>query len=134
MRLLFTIFLSTILFQTAFAGGLDLSRKSFQTKRLEGDRPQINGNLNEEVWTNAEVLSDFIQNTPIPNVSGTQRTEVRMLYDDEAIYVAARNYKTNENKIFALAKSMLIMSGEVTIWASYKLADHARAILEMAAQ
>lgn len=45
-----------------------------------------------------------------------------------------RNYKTNENKIFALAKSMLIMAGVVTIWASYKMADHARAILEMAAQ
>tara|TARA_B100001109_G_scaffold255756_1_gene260595 strand:+ start:1616 stop:2329 length:714 start_codon:yes stop_codon:yes gene_type:complete len=45
-----------------------------------------------------------------------------------------RNYKTSENKIFALAKSMLIMAGVVTIWASYKMADHARAIAEMAIQ
>jgi len=45
-----------------------------------------------------------------------------------------KNYKTNENKIFALAKSMLIMAGVMTIWASYRMIDNARALLEMAAQ
>ncbi|MEQ8908682.1 MAG: hypothetical protein RIC95_05790 [Vicingaceae bacterium] len=45
-----------------------------------------------------------------------------------------RSYKTQENKLFALAKSMLIMAGVVTIWASYRIAEHARAIAEMAAQ
>lgn len=45
-----------------------------------------------------------------------------------------RSYKTNENKIFALAKSMLIMAGVVTIWASYRMSENARAILEAAAQ
>ncbi len=45
-----------------------------------------------------------------------------------------RNYKTNENKIFALAKSMLIMAGVVTIWASYRMAEHARVLMEMSAQ
>ena len=45
-----------------------------------------------------------------------------------------KNYKTNENKIFALAKSMLIMAGVMTIWASYRMIDMSRALLEMSAQ
>jgi hypothetical protein len=34
-----------------------------------------------------------------------------------------KNYKTTENKLFAVAKSMLIMAGVATIWASYKMVD-----------
>jgi hypothetical protein len=45
-----------------------------------------------------------------------------------------KSYKTNENKIFALAKSMLIMAGVITIWVSYRMAEHARVLSEMGAQ
>lgn len=56
--------------------------------------PKIDGVLDDEVWQNAEIATDFIQfrpdigNTPPPE----QRTEVKMTYDDKAIYVAAYLY------------------------------------------
>lgn len=42
-----------------------------------------------------------------------------------------RNYRTTENKMFAVAKSLMILAGVVTIWASYKMADHAIMIAEL---
>lgn len=51
--------------------------------------PHIDGVLNDPVWQEAPVLTDFIQNSPSPGSPGTSRTEVRILYDNTAIYVGA---------------------------------------------
>jgi hypothetical protein len=50
---------------------------------------QVNGALDEADWINAPVATDFIQNDPVPGAPPSQRTEVRILYDDEAIYIGA---------------------------------------------
>jgi len=90
-----------IIASSVFAeGGIDLSRKSFQTNRFEGEAPKIDGRLNDAAWINAEILTDFVQNTPVPNVPGTQKTEVKMIYDDDAVYVAARMYERNPDSIY----------------------------------
>lgn len=34
-----------------------------------------------------------------------------------------KNYRTTENKLFAIAKSMLIIAGVAVIWASYRMID-----------
>jgi len=56
--------------------------------------PKIDGILNDEVWNKATVATNFVQNRPVPGKqeSFENRTEVRLLYDDKAIYVAARMY------------------------------------------
>jgi hypothetical protein len=51
--------------------------------------PVIDGRLNDEAWSQAEVLSEFTQQDPDEGQPATERTEVRILYDDTAIYVAA---------------------------------------------
>ena len=51
--------------------------------------PRIDGVLNDAVWQQAPVLTDFIQNSPSPGSPGTSKTEVRILYDNTAIYVGA---------------------------------------------
>lgn len=51
--------------------------------------PRIDGNLDDAAWSNAPVLTDFIQNFPTYGVPGSQKTEVRILYDNDAIYVSA---------------------------------------------
>ena len=52
--------------------------------------PAIDGQLNDEVWAQAQVLSDFTQRDPDEGKPATERTEVRVLYDDSALYVGAR--------------------------------------------
>ena len=51
--------------------------------------PRIDGELNDAVWKEAPVLSDFIQNSPSPGSKSSSNTEVRILYDNSAIYVGA---------------------------------------------
>jgi hypothetical protein len=54
--------------------------------------PKIDGLLKDSVWLQALPATDFIINSPNYGQPATLRTEVWLLYDDEAIYVAAKNY------------------------------------------
>lgn len=57
--------------------------------------PVVDGLLDDAVWGQAELLTDFIQSQPDPGRLATQRTEVRILYDDDALYVGAMNYDSD---------------------------------------
>lgn len=52
--------------------------------------PNIDGDLTDEVWTNQPVANGFLQNTPKPRQSPSGETEVKMVYDNDAVYIAAR--------------------------------------------
>lgn len=54
----------------------------------------LDGRLDEAVWRAAQPASDFVQQRPDDGQPATQRTEVRILYDDEALYVGARMFDT----------------------------------------
>jgi hypothetical protein len=56
--------------------------------------PKIDGVLNDIIWKNAEVATDFIQFKPeIGNKAPKEeRTEVKITYDDQAIYISAYLY------------------------------------------
>lgn len=60
--------------------------------------PGIDGIMDEE-WKAAAPITDFIQFKPYYNVPPSQRTEVRLLYDNNAIYVFAVMYDTNPDSI-----------------------------------
>ncbi|WP_299367168.1 DUF5916 domain-containing protein [Winogradskyella sp.] len=61
-------------------------------------KPKIDGILDEDIWQNADIATDFIQFRPeIGNtLPEEKRTEVKMTYDDKAIYVAAYLYDDPE--------------------------------------
>ncbi|MFN2398609.1 MAG: DUF5916 domain-containing protein [Gemmatimonadaceae bacterium] len=52
----------------------------------------IDGRLDEANWAAAGAATDLIQSQPNEGKPATQRTEVRFLYDDEALYVGARMF------------------------------------------
>ena len=47
----------------------------------------VDGNLDEPEWQLAQPATDFIQNDPRMGEPATERTEVRILYDDENLYL-----------------------------------------------
>ncbi len=47
----------------------------------------VDGELDEEDWALAQPATDFIQQNPHTGEPTTERTEVRLLYDDENLYV-----------------------------------------------
>src|SRR6478735_10025239 len=59
----------------------------------------LDGRLDEEAWSKATPITDFTQVDPKEGEPGTQRTDVRFLYDAEALYVGARMYEKNPKDI-----------------------------------
>ncbi|MFM8711545.1 MAG: DUF5916 domain-containing protein, partial [Sphingomonadales bacterium] len=70
--------------------------------------PKIDGLLKDSVWLHATPASDFIINSPDYGKPATLRTEVWLLYDDEALYVAAKNYDDPK----AVRKQLTARDGE----------------------
>lgn len=54
--------------------------------------PRIDGKLDDSVWKTAPLAGNFIQNFPAYGSPVSAKTEVRILYDDEAIYIGAYLY------------------------------------------
>ncbi|MFN3596937.1 MAG: DUF5916 domain-containing protein [Rubricoccaceae bacterium] len=53
---------------------------------------RIDGRLDESAWALAPVATGFTQREPNPGAPASERTEVRVLYDSEALYVGFRAY------------------------------------------
>ena len=52
----------------------------------------IDGKLDEAAWARATPITDFHQQQPNEGAAPSQKTEVRILFDDHALYVGARMY------------------------------------------
>ena len=61
--------------------------------------PVIDGQLNEPGWMNATPLTDFTQREPNDGQPATEPTEVRILQDGEALYVAVWLYDSQPDAI-----------------------------------
>ena len=63
--------------------------------------PVIDGEINEEIWSKALLVDEFLQNEPYNLEPPTIETEVRVLYDDKYLYLAYNNIDPNPDKIMA---------------------------------
>ena len=54
--------------------------------------PVIDGRLDDDAWRNATVFTDFVQREPVEGNPISERTEVRIVTDGQALYVAAWLY------------------------------------------
>ncbi len=50
---------------------------------------RIDGVLDDDAWAGAQVLGDFLQSQPDRGLPATQATRVRVVYDDERLYIGA---------------------------------------------
>ena len=60
---------------------------------------EMDGRLEEAFWSDVPAITDFHQREPNEGQPATLRTEVRIAYDDEAIYVGARMYDDQPERI-----------------------------------
>lgn len=63
--------------------------------------PVIDGKLDDEVWSKAVVLKDFLQVQPGDNIEPSQRTEVLLGHDGKNLYIAFRCYDKEPDRIRA---------------------------------
>lgn len=71
-----------------------------QMVRVE-EPPVIDGRLDDPQWDQAPVLDGFRQVDPIENAEPSERTEIRLLYDSETIYVSVQCFDREPDKIVA---------------------------------
>jgi hypothetical protein len=76
-------------------------RKEIRAVRISAAPPTVDGRLDDAVWETAPVLSDFVQKQPVEGAPPSERTEVRFLYDDHALYVGLRMHKDDAASIQA---------------------------------
>jgi len=58
--------------------------------RVSASQIEVDGRLDEAVWSRATPLTDLVQKEPVEGAAATERTEVRFVYDDGGLYVGAR--------------------------------------------
>lgn len=61
----------------------------------------LDGILSENAWSTAQPVTNFTQREPIEGAGATERTEVRILYDDDALYVGARLFDSRPDSVRA---------------------------------
>lgn len=56
----------------------------------------LDGNADDPAWQQAELATDFFQMLPMDTGRAMLRTDVRMLYDDQNVYLIAVNYDLSD--------------------------------------
>ena len=54
--------------------------------------PKIDGVMDDAAWQNVNIATDFIEFEPNPGIAASQKSEVKIIYDNSAIYVGAMLY------------------------------------------
>ncbi|MDI5896870.1 DUF5916 domain-containing protein [Flavobacterium yafengii] len=97
MSKLYSIALFFLIF---FSHAVYSQKKTLQAKSIT-ENITIDGKINEKVWETASVASDFIMFEPDNGkpISSDKKTEVKVLYDNNAIYISAFLYDNEPEKI-----------------------------------
>lgn len=77
------------------------TRRSVSAEKINGSEINIDGELNEDIWGEAPFTSNFIQREPNEGAEATEETRVVFAYDDNALYIGARMYSPEPEKIQA---------------------------------
>jgi hypothetical protein len=78
----------------------DPGQKSVRMVRTETP-PVIDGVLDDAVWSDAAFIDNLHQVQPIEYAEPSERTEIYLLYDDDALYIGARLYMADPGAITA---------------------------------
>lgn len=75
-----------------------------QSKQINAVRtttnPQVDAIIDEDLWKTIPTATDFVQYTPYNGASPSEKTEVKITYSNDAIYIAAICYDSNPQEIY----------------------------------
>ena len=61
----------------------------------------VDGRLDDRAWASADVASNFVQQRPTPGAAASERTEARVLFDAQAIYISMRLFDAHPGSVLA---------------------------------
>ncbi|WP_373521211.1 DUF5916 domain-containing protein, partial [Aquiflexum sp.] len=79
--------------------------KSLEAYRLKsGEMIELDGKVDEEFWENTEVASNFLMMEPVEGSPASERTIIRVAFDDQYLYIGARFYDSEPDQIKAFQR------------------------------
>lgn len=90
--------------------------------RINPHPPKIDGHLDDAIWRQSPVSSDFLQLDPIEGEAASEKTTVQIAYDEEGLYVGIRCYDSDPEGIVS---RLTRRDGETEAdWVSLSLDPH----------
>ncbi|MBK8555163.1 MAG: carbohydrate binding family 9 domain-containing protein [Lewinellaceae bacterium] len=95
-----TLLLSFVLFAASLFSQVPLApKKSLAAARIEAGAIHLDGQLNEPVWQQASTAEGFVFLWPTPGRTATEKSVIKIVYDDHAIYIGALLYDNSPDSI-----------------------------------
>mgnify|MGYP002633392264 CR=1 FL=1 len=93
---LLLLFTSTSLFSQ-----IQTQKKTLNITRIKNKVPKLDGVLDDDAWKSLEVANNFVMLKPNNGEKelDSHKTEVKVIYDDDAIYISAMMYDPDPLKI-----------------------------------
>jgi hypothetical protein len=101
--------------QRAAPGG----RRTMLAERLrDSERIVLDGVLDEVAWTRTEPAADFIQQDPVLGGTPTERTEVRILFDRERLYMGVYCFDSEPDRLLgnAMKRDAFLPADDRFMW------------------
>ncbi|MBM4187595.1 MAG: carbohydrate binding family 9 domain-containing protein [Gemmatimonadetes bacterium] len=70
--------------------------------RVAGPAPKMDGRLDDPAWATAAPFGAFVQRDPDEGRPGTEPTEVRVLFTDDALWIGVRSFDSKAAEIAAV--------------------------------
>src|SRR5437764_10651894 len=81
---------------------LNFVRPTASAARISAaEAPMIDGDLSDAAWAKATVIEQFHQKQPNPGAAPTERTVLRIMYDENTFYFCVYNYDSQPDAIIA---------------------------------
>ncbi|HNR19422.1 MAG TPA: DUF5916 domain-containing protein [Bacteroidia bacterium] len=92
------LLLLSIIFSNTIAQVTSDSLKKHSASRTSHS-VKIDGRLDEDAWKDIPTITDFVMSRPIEGGTPTEKTEVKIVYDNTALYVGAMLYDSQPDSI-----------------------------------
>ena len=89
---------ATFLFLSITVKASDNQRPAYVSQRMS-QSIKIDGQINEMDWHTAPSITEFKQQEPFQNISPSEPTLVKIIYNDDAIYISAQLCDTHPDSI-----------------------------------
>jgi hypothetical protein len=82
------------------AATANLIRPTARAARIDvSEAPVIDGDLSDPAWAKATIIEKFTQKQPNPGTEPTERTVLRIMYDENNLYFGVYNYDSQPDAI-----------------------------------
>jgi len=82
-----------------YLSGSSQNQNKIAVAKRVSSSPKIDGLLDDACWLQASPFSDFSQFKPVFDAGTSQKTEIKIIYDDNAVYIGAMMYDSAPDSI-----------------------------------